>query len=98
MPITKTASAGADGYWTIQVVNRDRAEGGRRYICHAGDDGQAQAIAGHLAGAGSGVVGYDYHRIDNPKGRYACALAVGQSEPVDDADAWAVLKAARRSA
>lgn len=98
MTTTKAASAGADGYWTIQIVDRDRAGNGRRYACHAWDDGHAQSIASELAGADIGVVGYDHHRINNPHGRYARALAIGQSEAIDDPDVWAVLKAARRSA
>lgn len=98
MTVTKTALAAADGYWTIQIVNRDRAEIGARYVCHAWDDDHAESIAGHLADSDDGVVGYDHHRIDNPHGRYARALAIGQSEPIHDADAWAVLQAARRSA
>ena len=44
------------------------------------------------------VVGYDIHRIDNPLGPHARVLALGQSESISDPDAWAVLKAARRSA
>jgi hypothetical protein len=101
MTTTKAASAGADGYWTIQIVDRnerDRTGNGRRYVCHAWDDGHAQSIAGRLAGPDIGVVGYDYHRINNPHGRYARALAIGQSEAIEDPDVWAVLKAARRSA
>lgn len=98
MTVTDTALGDTDGYWTIQVVNRDRAEIGRRYLCHARNDIDAQSIAGRLAGSDRGVVGYDYHHIGNPPGRYADALAMGQSEPIDDADAWAALQAARRSA
>ena len=98
MTLAKTAVAGADGYWTIQLVNHDRAEIGQRYVCHAWDDDQAQSIAGHLAGSANAAVGYDYHRINNPHGRYARALAIGQSEPIEDSDVWAVLQAARRSA
>ena len=98
MTATKTAIAGAAGYWTIQVVNRDRDEIGRRYVCHAWDNGHAQSIAGHLAGCAMGVVGYNFHRIDNPHGRYARALAIGESEPIEDAAVWTVLEAARRSA
>jgi len=98
MTTGKTAAAAEDGYWTIQVVNRDRAEIGLRYLCLAHDGAGARSIAGRLAGSARGVVGYDYHRIDNPRGRHASALGVGQSEPVNDAAAWGVLQAARRSA
>ena len=89
---------GAAGYWTIQIAGRERDDIGRRYVCHAWDDGHAQSIAGRLAGSEMGVLGFDHHRIDNPHGRYARALAIGESEAVDDADVWSVLKAARRSA
>lgn len=88
----------SDGYWTIQIVNRDHSEIGRRYVCHAQDDAAAMALAGRLAGSSKTVAGYDYHRIDNPHGRYARELTVGQSEAIDDPDTWAVLQAARRSA
>lgn len=98
MTATGTTLAATDGYWTIQVVNRDRSETGRRYVCHAWDKSHAESIAGHLAGSSMGVVGYDCHRIDNPHGRYARALAIGESEPIDDAGVWTVLEAARRSA
>ena len=94
---TDSATA-AEGYWTIEVVNRDRDQLGRRYVCHAHDDAEARAIAGHLTGSGREVGGYDYHRIDNPHGQHARTLAIGQSESIDNPDTWAVLKAARRSA
>jgi hypothetical protein len=96
MTISETSSTAADGYWTIQVVNRGQIGG--RYVCHAHDDAEAQAIAGHLAGSDMGVVGYDYHRINNPHGRYARTLAMGQWERIDSPDTWAVLQSARRSA
>jgi|WetSurMetagenome_2_1015567.scaffolds.fasta_scaffold86335_3 hypothetical protein len=98
MTVTITFPTAADGYWTIQVVNRDRGQIGRRYVCHAHDDAEAQAIAGQLAGSAIGIVGYDYHRIDNPHGRYARTLAMGQWEIIDSPDTWAVLQSARRSA
>ena len=98
MTATKSNLAGTDGYWTIQVVNRDRSEAGGRYVCHAWDKGHAESIAGHLAGSSTAVAGYDCHRIDNPHGRYARALAIGESEPIEDASVWTVLEAARRSA
>jgi len=98
MTTAKTSSAAGDGYWTIQIIGGDGVEAGRRFVCHAHDEAQAQTIAGHLAGAGREVKGFDYHRIDNPVGRYQLALAVGQSERVHDMAAWAVFEAARRSA
>ncbi len=98
MSATKSDLAGTDGYWTIEVVNRERSETGRRYVCHALDRGHAESIAGHLAGSGAGAAGYDCHRVDNPHGRYARALAIGESEPIEDATVWTVLEAARRSA
>ena len=88
----------AEGYWTIQVIRRERAEVGPRYVVHASDAAAAGSIAGHLTGASPTVVGYDIHRIDNPLGPHARVLALGQSESISDPDAWAVLKAARRSA
>ena len=97
MTTARIAAAAAEGYWTIQIIDSKAAAPGRRYVCHAHDDAEAQSIAGHLAGSATSVVGYDYHRIDNPHGRYARALGLGQSEPIDDPDAWAVLQAARRS-
>ncbi len=97
MTIAKTAPAAKGGYWLIQIVNRDRREIGRGYVCHARDDAQAQSIAGHLAGAARGVAGYDYHPIDDPHGPHARVLSVGACEPVHEAAAWAALRAPRRS-
>ena len=88
----------AEGYWTIQVIRRERAEVGPRFVVHATDAAAAGSIAGHLTGASPSVVGYDIHRIDNPRGPHQRDLAMGQSESITDPDAWAVLKAARRSA
>src|SRR5579862_8545579 len=33
----KVPAQAAEGYWTIQVVRSDRAQAGRRYVCHARD-------------------------------------------------------------
>ncbi len=96
-PKTSAPSA-TDGYWTIQVVNADRNAAGRRFVCRALDDFQAQSIAGHLSGSDRGVLGYDYHRIDNPAGLHARTLGVGQSEAIFDGDTWAALQSARRGA
>jgi hypothetical protein len=90
------AASSVDGYWTIEIISQDRSRQGDRYVCHAQDDGHAKSIAGHLAGSARTTVGYDYHRIDNPAGRYARALTVGQSERIDDSGAWTALSAARR--
>ena len=93
-----SAPISTDGYWTIQVVNADRNAAGRRFVCRAQDDSQAQSIAGHLSGSDRGVLGYDYHRIDNPIGLHARTLGVGQSEAIHDGDTWAALQTARRGA
>ena len=98
MTITTTSPTAAGGYWTIQVVNRDSGQVGRRYVCHAHDDAEAQVIAGRLAASAMGNAGYHHHRIDNPHGRYARTLAMGQWESIDSPDTWAVLQSARRSA
>ncbi len=92
------ADPAAEGYWTIEVIRRDRQEGGKRFVCHARDAAEARTLAGHLSGADIGSVGYDYHRIDNPAGRYARDLELGQSEQVQDSEVWGVLASARRSA
>ena len=92
-----TETPAAEGYWTIQVVNQDRGQIGRRYVCRAQDDRQAQSIALLLAGSGRTTVGFDYHRIDNPVGQYARDLAIGQSELVQSADMWAALGSARQA-
>lgn len=94
----KAGLAATDGYWTIQIMNRERNDQGPRFVCHAHDDEQARSMAGHLAGSGRDVVGYDYHRINNPHGRYARALGIGESERIVDTETWSVLQAARRSA
>ncbi len=95
MNISPSPAGASDGYWTIQMICQDRSEVGPRYVCHALDDADARLIAGRLPGATR--VGYDSYRIDNPVGRYARALEIGQSESVDDPDLWAVLQSARRS-
>ncbi len=88
----------AEGYWTIQVIRRDRDQVGPRYVCRASDDAAARNMAGRLSGSSKDVVGYDIHRIDNPHGPHARVLDLGQSESVASSDTWAVLQAARRSA
>lgn len=98
MTSAKTSPTAAEGYWTIQVIRSNRGEVGPRYVCHAADAAAADGIAGHLTGSSAGVVGYDIHRIDNPRGPHALVLGLGQSESVASADAWAVLQSARRSA
>jgi hypothetical protein len=97
LAIPPDPASGAEGYWTIQIVNQDRSQAGRRYVCHAAGDAQARSIAQILAGSARTTVGYDYHRIDNPHGAHALRLGVGQSEIVHDPAAWTVLNAARRS-
>jgi hypothetical protein len=92
-----TSPRAADGYWTIQLVHRDRDQTGKRYACRARDDLAARTIAGHLAGSGRDAMGYDYHRFDNPAGQFALTLDLGQSERIDEPDAWAALQAARRT-
>ena len=87
-----------EGYWTIQIIQQDRAQTGHRHACHARDDAQAQSIALLLAGSARSTVGYNYHRINNPTGKYALAMAVGQSETVNSPEAWTALQAARRDA
>ncbi len=87
-----------DGYWTIQVILQDRNQIGRRFVCRASGDVQARSMATNLTGSTRATVGYDYHRIDNPHGKYALDLTIGQSQAVEDPDRWAVLGAARRSA
>lgn len=87
-----------DAYWTIQVVNADRSAAGRRFVCRANGDAEARSIAGHLSGADRGVLGYDYHRIDNPAGLHARTLGIGQSEAIHDGETWAALLSARCSA
>ena len=94
---TSAPKAGAEGYWTIQVVEQDRAKDGRRFVCHAAGDLEARGIAGHLAGSDRATVGYDYYRFDNPAGPHALALAIGTSESVASSEAWAAFTAARRA-
>ncbi len=95
MKSAASPAAASDGYWTIQMICLDRSEVGPRYVCHAMDDAGARLIAGRLPGATR--VGYDSYRIDNPVGRYARALDIGQSESVSDPDLWAALQSARRN-
>ena len=96
MTTAESPAVASDGYWTIQMICQDRAQVGLRYVCHAQDDAGARLIAGRLPGATR--VGYDSYRVDNPVGRYALTLEIGQSESVDDPELWAVLQNARRSA
>lgn len=96
MTTHETSAIDAEGYWTIQIIHRDRDRIGKRYACHARDDLTARGIASHLAGSGRDVTGYDYFRFDNPQGQFACALELGQSQPIDDPAAWTALQAARR--
>ena len=96
MTIATSPASASDGYWTIQMICQDRTQVGPRYVCHARDDADARLIAGRLPGATR--VGYDSYRIDNPAGRYARTLEIGQSESVDDPDLWAALEGARRDA
>ena len=98
MTAANTSPPAAEGYWTIQVILSQRAEVGPRFVIHAADAAAATGIAGHLTGASSAVVGYDIFRIDNPTGPHARVLALGESQSITDADAWAVLQSARRSA
>ena len=92
MTIADTRSIPADGYWTVQVVTRDPGQIGRRYLCRAQDDLQVKAMAGHLAGAARGVVGYDYRRIDPSRALQAPSLSIGQSVSIEGADLWATLR------
>ncbi len=96
--VTTKDLAAAGGYWTVQVINKDRDQVGLRYVCHAHDDQEARDIAGQLSGQGNGGAGYDYHRINNPVGRHTRDLGFGESERIGDPDTWAVLQAARRGA
>ncbi len=98
MTSAKTSPPAAEGYWTIQVIRRERAEVGPRFVVHASDAATAGSMAGQLIGASPAVVGYDIYRIDNPHGLHARVIDLGQSESITDPEAWAVLKAARRSA
>lgn len=98
MPTDKVSPGAAEGYWTIQVVRRERDQVGPRYVCRAANVTAAGGIAGQLTGASSQLVGYDIYRIDNPHGPHALTLALGQSESVTDAETWTVLQSARRSA
>ena len=81
-----TAAATDAGYWTIQIINQDRSQTGGRYLCHAAGDRQAQSIALLLAGSGRTTVGYDYHRVGQP--RASDVLVMGQSQIIDTAEAW----------
>ena len=83
----------AEGCWTIQIVNQDRTQVGRRYVCHARDDVQARAIAGRLAGSSRSIVGYDYHRLASPSALYATDLKLGGSQSIDNPETWAALRA-----
>jgi hypothetical protein len=98
MTIAKTPSRAASGYWTVQVVNRDPDQVGRRYLCRARDDRQAVSMAGHLAGSARSVAGYDYHRLDGSQQLHAPALHMGQSVGIDSPALWAALQAPRRTA
>ena len=98
MTTANTSAVAAGGYWTIQLINRNRDEVGRRYACHAHDEDEARHIAGHLVGALRAAEGYDYHRIDNPAGRHALDIGMGQSVSIDSRETWTVLQSARRSA
>ncbi len=94
--IAPAPSSAADGFWTIQIIQQNRAETGRRYVCRAADDMEARSIAMLLAGSARTVVGYDYFRFDNPAGVHALTLDIGQSERVESPEAWSAFESARQ--
>jgi hypothetical protein len=86
-------STADEGFWAVQVMERDHSEG-QRFLCHAENDRSAVAMATRLSGETRRSIGFNYYSVAADAGVMALP-ALGDHYGVSDPGVWSRLMAAR---
>jgi hypothetical protein len=94
----RTSHAAAPGYWAVEIRLDELSGPGRRYLCHAENNGMAFGMAVRLAGTTSGLRGFNSAWIEEQRLEPTDPqLPMGVSAEVLDAQEWERLMEAHQA-